>query len=176
MDLATMVCVHRWGWRGAGIAVAVAVAGGLGAAGQWWGGLAGAALSAAGGFAVPEVSDLLKERRSRAAVLDQVSSPVLAQVELRSHGGDAFWLRPEQRVVGFIDRPELAVLREWCTGRGGPGLMLVTGPGGVGKTRLALRLGEERGGQGWGCAVWFARAGSPGWLRRRGRRTGAGCC
>ena len=148
-----MVCVRRWGWRGAGIAAGVAVAGGLGAAGQWQGGLAGAALIAVGGFAAPELSDWLKDRRSRSAVLDQVSSAVLVQEASRPRGGDAFWLRPEQRVVEFIDRPELAVLREWCTGPDGPGLMLVTGAGGVGKTRLALRLAEELGGQGWLCRV-----------------------
>lgn len=49
--------MRKWGWRGAGVA-----AGGLGAAGQWWGGLAGAALIAAGGFAAPEVSDWLNDR------------------------------------------------------------------------------------------------------------------
>ena len=103
-----MVCVRRWGWRGAGIAAGVAVAGGLGAAGQWQGGLAGAALIAVGGFAAPELSDWLKDRRSRSAVLDQVSSAVLVQEASRPRGGDAFWLRPEQRVVEFIDRPELA--------------------------------------------------------------------
>ena len=78
------------------------------AAGQWQGGLAGAALIAVGGFAAPELSDWLKDRRSRSAVLDQVSSAVLVQEASRPRGGDAFWLRPEQRVVEFIDRPELA--------------------------------------------------------------------
>ena len=151
--LVRMACVRRQGWRVAGIAAGAAVAGALGAAGQLWGGLAGAALIAAGGFAVPEVSDWLKDRRSQSAVLDQVSSPVLVRETSKPHGGDAFWLRPEQRVVGFIDRPELPVLREWCTGEGSPKLMLVTGAGGVGKTRLALRLAEELDGRGWLCRV-----------------------
>ena len=138
-----------WGWdcgRGCGCRR-------LGAAGQWQGGLAGAALIAAGGFVAPELSDWLKDRRSRSVVLDQVSSPVLLQQAAPPRGGDAFWLRPEQGVVEFIDRPELAVLREWCTAPDGPGLMLVTGAGGVGKTRLALRLAEKLGGQGWLCRV-----------------------
>jgi hypothetical protein len=128
--------MRRWGWRGGGIAVA----GGLGAAGQLWGGLAGAALIAAGGFTAPEVSDWLKARRARMAVLDRVSTSVAARQASGQRGGDAFWLRPEQRVVEFINRPELGKLREWCANPGAPGLMLVTGAGGVGKTRLAHRL------------------------------------
>lgn len=102
--IARMACVRRWGWRGAGIAAGVAVAGGLGAAGQWQGGLAGAALIAVGGFAAPEVSDWLKDRRSRSAVLDELSSPALVPETAKPHGREAFWLRPEQRVVGFIGR------------------------------------------------------------------------
>ena len=121
--------------------------------GQWQGGVAGAAVVAVGGFAAPEVSDWLTDRRSRSAVLDEVSSPVAVAGTAGPHGGEAFWLRPEQRVVDFIERPELAVLREWCLLPGGPVLMLVTGAGGVGKTRLALRLGEELTGQGWLCRV-----------------------
>jgi tetratricopeptide (TPR) repeat protein len=169
-----MVCMRKWGWRGAGIAAGVAVAGGLGAAGQWWGGLLGAALIAAGGFVAPELSDWLKDRRSRSAALDQVSSAVLIQKTPRPRGGDAFWLRPEQRVVEFIDRPELVVLREWCTGPEEPGLMLVTGAGGVGKTRLALRLAEELGGQGWLCRMVSAggESGVAAAVARAARRRG----
>ena len=154
-----MVCMRKWGWRGAGIAAGVAVAGGLGAAGQWQGGLAGAALVAAGGFVAPEVSDWLAERRSRSAVLEQASAQLVLPGPRRAGGGDAVWLRPDQRVVGFIGRPELAVLRQWCAA--GPAVLLMTGAGGVGKTRLALRLAEELDGLGWLCRAVRA-GGEPG--------------
>jgi hypothetical protein len=166
--------MRRWGWRGAGIGAGVAVAGGLGVAGQWQGGLAGAALIAAGGFVAPEVSDWLQGRRSRLAVLDGVSSAVVVAGAVRPRGGDAFWLRPGQRVVGFIGRPELAVLREWCLGPDGPGLMLMTGAGGVGKTRLALRLAEELGGQGWLCRL--VRAGGESGVVAAARSAHRGGC
>ena len=89
--------------------------------------------------------------RSRSAFLNQVSSPVPVQAVRRAYDGDAFWLWPEQRVVEFIDRPELVRLREWCMRPDEPQVMLVTGAGGVGKTRLALRLAEELGELGWLC-------------------------
>ena len=140
------------------------MAAGLGAAGQWGGGLAGAALIAAGGFVAPEVSDWLKERRARAAerasadqaartTLDRTSNPAVAPPVAQARGGAAFWLRPDQRVVSFIDRPELARLRQWCAVQNVPEVMLLTGAGGVGKTRLALRLAEEQQDQGWLCRM-----------------------
>ena len=55
----------------------------------------------------------------------------------------ARYLRPEEAVVPFRDRRELAELLAWCTGGGHAGVRLVTGDGGAGKTRLALRLGQE---------------------------------
>ncbi len=143
----------------------VCVAAGLGAAGQWWGGLAGAALIAAGGFVAPEVSDWLKDRRARAAAdqaartaLDRTSNPAVAPPVAQARGGAAFWLWPDQRVVGFIPRPELARLRQWCAVQNVPEVMLLTGAGGVGKTRLALRLAEEQQDQGWLCRM--VRAGA----------------
>jgi hypothetical protein len=139
------------GWRWIGIVAGVIVVAVLAVAGQWQGGLSGAAVLAVGGFVAPEVSKWIKERRSRSARLDEVSTPVLPGGGRQPYGGDAFWLRPEQRVVDFISRPELARLREWCTADGQPGLMLVTGAGGVGKTRLALQLAEELGAAGWLC-------------------------
>ena len=58
-------------------------------------------------------------------------------------GDVARFLRPEEAVVGFRDRPELADLLDWCAAPGRVAVRLVTGSGGAGKTRLALRLGQE---------------------------------
>src|SRR5262249_48518665 len=65
------------------------------------------------------------------------------------------YLRPENQVVTFLGRPELGELVEWCVSGGHAGIRLVTGPAGVGKTRLALRLGEEVAASGW-QALWVS--------------------
>jgi hypothetical protein len=148
-----MVSVRKWGWRGAGITVGAILAGGLAAAGQWRGGLAGAAVIAIGGFVAPEVSDWLRERRKRATDLDEASRPAVVAPAGREHGGPSWWLRPDQQVVTFIGRPELTRLRQWCTDPDEPLLALVTGAGGVGKTRLALKLAGELQESGWLCRI-----------------------
>ena len=45
------------------------------------------------------------------------------------------------------------MLREWCADEHASGLVLLTGAGGVGKTRLALRLAEEHQDAGWLCRL-----------------------
>ena len=49
----------------------------------------------------------------------------------------------------FRRRPELEELLRWCTSAGHAAVRLVTGDGGAGKTRLALRLGTELAANGW---------------------------
>src|SRR5271166_3894844 len=61
----------------------------------------------------------------------------------------ARYLRPEEAVVPFRPRPELDKLLGWCVSGGHAAARLVTGDGGSGKTRLALRLGEELAARGW---------------------------
>lgn len=68
----------------------------------------------------------------------------------------ARYLRPEEAVVPFRARPEVAELMGWCTGGGRLAVRLVTGDGGAGKTRLALRLGEELASAGW-QPLWVPR-------------------
>ena len=69
----------------------------------------------------------------------------------------ARYLRPEEAVVPFRDRPELGELLAWCTGgEERAGVRLVAGDGGAGKTRLALRLGRELAACGW-RALWVPR-------------------
>jgi tetratricopeptide (TPR) repeat protein len=63
--------------------------------------------------------------------------------------GLARYLRPEEQVVPFRSRPELDELVRWCAQGGRVGVRLVTGDGGSGKTRLALRLGEVLAAGGW---------------------------
>lgn len=59
------------------------------------------------------------------------------------------FLRPEEAVVWFRQRPELDELLGWSTSAGRSAVRLVTGSGGAGKTRLALRLGQVLEAGGW---------------------------
>ena len=68
----------------------------------------------------------------------------------------ARYLRPEEAVVPFRARPELDELLGWCVSGGHAGIRLVTGTGGAGKTRLALRLGEELAVNRW-QPLWVKR-------------------
>ena len=68
----------------------------------------------------------------------------------------ARYLRPEEAVVPFRARPELDELLGWCVSGGHAAVRLVIGDGGAGKTRLALRLGEELAGHGW-QPLWVPR-------------------
>ena len=56
----------------------------------------------------------------------------------------------------FRARPEQDELLRWCVTGGHTAVRLVIGDGGAGKTRLALRLGEELAGHGW-QPLWVPR-------------------
>ena len=68
----------------------------------------------------------------------------------------ARYLRPEEQVVPFRNRPELDELLGWCASRGHAAARLMTGDGGAGKTRLALRLGDVMAANGW-QPLWVLR-------------------
>ncbi|MEU4448432.1 tetratricopeptide repeat protein [Actinosynnema sp. NPDC050801] len=68
------------------------------------------------------------------------------------------YLDPRRRVVGFLHRPELDRLEEWCRSATTRRMRLVCGPGGAGKTRLSVEL------------VHRVRR-MPGWTAIRVRRT-----
>ncbi len=68
----------------------------------------------------------------------------------------AGYLRPEEEIVPFRTRPELERLLTWCTSGRQAAARLVTGDGGSGKTRLALRLGADLVKSGWG-QLWVTR-------------------
>jgi hypothetical protein len=151
---------RRWCWasrrRRAFVAVAVglAVAAGAAVAGQWLGGLIGAAVGGAGIFAASEAAGRVAGRQVRAAAarerLDRVSTRAVDRVRLATDGPSAF-LRPDRQVVAFIDRPELARIEEWCDAAGRAQVMILTGAGGVGKTRLALEVARRREALGRMC-------------------------
>lgn len=82
--------------RGTGVTVGVVIAGGLGAAGQLWGGLAGAAVVAVGGFVAPEVSDRLAGRRSRSTRMDKVSSEIPARAKPQAYSVSLLLLEGQQ--------------------------------------------------------------------------------
>ena len=159
-----MVDVRKWRWHGMGLTAGVLVAAGFAVAGQWRSGLAGAAVIGVGIFVAPELSTRLRERHVRKVDLLRADRAALARLDrgIRFSGGPparqagssaAWWLRPDQRVVDFIDRQELAVLRDWCADDQACAVALLTGAGGVGKTRLALRLAEEQEKAGWLCRI-----------------------
>ncbi|MGW1887127.1 trypsin-like peptidase domain-containing protein, partial [Streptomyces sp. NPDC001970] len=62
-------------------------------------------------------------------------------------------LRPEYEIVGFRPRSELSTLLEWC--HTGPILsgLLMTGPGGQGKTRLAREVASRLDTEDWAVGL-----------------------
>ena len=64
-------------------------------------------------------------------------------------GGVARYLRPEAEVVPFWPRTELGELISWLVSERHIAVQLLTGEGGTGKTRLALRLAEKASEIGW---------------------------
>ena len=72
----------------------------------------------------------------------------------RSLVSPARLLDPEYGAVQFIGRvAELADLISWCEDNSTARLRLLTGPGGIGKTRLALQLAKRLKDRGWRCEL-----------------------
>ena len=66
------------------------------------------------------------------------------------HHSWAWLLDPQRALLSFIGREvELAALHAWCEDERAGRLRLMTGPGGIGKTRLALELAERLRQRGW---------------------------
>ena len=125
------------GLAAAGAAIAYFLAGGPWAA-------AGAVIGAVAGSFAPSFYDGLRERGAiREAWQGTLENPPPQS-----------WARlldPRRELVGFVGREEeLAALVAWCRDDQDR-LRIVTGPGGVGKTRLAVELAERMTRQGWTC-------------------------
>ena len=61
-------------------------------------------------------------------------------------------LAPARRIVPFVGRTtELASLLDWCTGPEATAVRVVSGPRGVGKTRLAREAAHAMAHAGWTC-------------------------
>jgi tetratricopeptide (TPR) repeat protein len=100
--------------------------------------------------ALPFVARWWQEQETRrAARLAVAESSVL----LRDAGGPSSLLAPDRQIVPFRGRTvELDTLVAWCRSGGSP-LRLITGPGGVGKSRLAAELKDLMTRQDWECVT-----------------------
>ncbi|MQA95046.1 MAG: tetratricopeptide repeat protein [Streptosporangiales bacterium] len=109
------------------------------------GGTIGAGIAAVTGAFAPSVTTWLISWRRARTRLDEVRAPILLE------NGFAELLHPRRAVVDFVGRrSELADLVDWCE-HSDQRVRLITGPGGVGKSRLAMRLCAELTGLGWTC-------------------------
>jgi tetratricopeptide (TPR) repeat protein len=121
---------------GLGAALAFLLAGG-----PW--AIAGAVIGAATGSFAPSVYDEFRER-------DALREGLSRTFEKGPPGGWARLLDARRELVSFVGRRgELAALQGWCEGDDVDRLRLVTGPGGVGKTRLAVELADRMKERGW---------------------------
>jgi tetratricopeptide (TPR) repeat protein len=143
--------------------------------------VAGAVLTALAGVSagyVPLIRDAFKRVRSERAQLDAKEAADREALRLTSElpsESPAGLLDPRRGLVAFTGREhELAGLLAWCQDGSPRGVRLVTGPGGVGKTRLSVELCGRLDPDGWRCvrvgdrqeefAVATARRGWPGRL------------
>ena len=172
-----MSAAPRWLWLV--VAALVAAAGVAEGVSAWahgvhawlllaWAGAAGAAVFAAA-LAVPAIIDRVRRRaaeREHAAAVEAelwtVMRP-LPEPARPEHGtgrpeSRAGLLRADAQVVGFTGRDdEMRNLRSWVRGPARDAVRLVTGPGGTGKTRLAVHFATCLQAAGWRCG--FLRAG-----------------
>ncbi len=114
------------------------------------GAIPGALAGVLAGF-VPAIVDTARRRREElegrqreAAVAranwDRIGEPAAESAV----GGPAALLRPDRAVVEFTGRDtEIGVLRSWCASADTRSVRAIVGAGGVGKTRLALRMAAE---------------------------------
>jgi len=122
-----------------------------GAVGAFIGGAAGVIASLTGAVVTGSLQARAASRAKARADLGRLRR-VTRPETLAAEGPPGRLLRPDDGVVGFVGRPELSEMREYCQADAPFLAMLLTGPGGVGKTRLALELGLTLG-VGW--SAWL---------------------
>ncbi len=159
-----------WAWI-----YAVSLAFVLSGAGSWAGYVIGAGIGAAIGAAIGAVAggftpllidqakrkqDATEEAARAAAEAARAAAEAARDAEeLPRRYGPAHLLEPGLGVVPFFGRlEELAALEAWCDAPEGRLVRLMTGGGGTGKTRLALKLCARMEGRGWRCVTVGERA------------------
>ena len=96
----------------------------------------------------------LKHIQAETSILAQTGSEDLLRDPIRELPNQtkqpSFLLRPEYRVVPFHGREEiLADLKKWCISGKAFSVQLITGPGGVGKTRLLIEACSRMRAEKW---------------------------
>ena len=138
---------RRSRWAALALSVGLAAVGAVVAyvlAGGPWAG-AGAVVGAVAGAFAPSVYAGMRKRGEARESWRESSE------EAPPHSW-ARLLDPRREVVGFVGRKaRLAALGAWCTDEQAGRLRLIVGPGGVGKTRLAVELAHRMTESGWRC-------------------------
>jgi len=156
--------MSRSRWPALGLAICLASGGAILAyvlAGGRWA-VAGAVIGALTGSFAPSVYEGLVGRGTRRGAWQRAIERPVPRSRARL-------LDPRLGLVEFVGREEeLQELKSWCTDDRAGRLRLVTGPGGVGKTRLAVELCFRMRNAGWkaervadgaeGTAIWALRA------------------
>jgi tetratricopeptide (TPR) repeat protein len=128
---------------GVGTAAAGALIAYFSAGGRW--AAVGAAAGAVAGPFAPTIYDAIQERGAAWRKWRRVPERVFRQ-------SPAGLLDPRRQIVDFLGRPkELEALVAWCEDDNASPLRLVAGPGGVGKTRLAVEVSRQLAAVGWRC-------------------------
>ncbi|MEU7278479.1 serine protease [Streptomyces sp. NPDC045431] len=98
--------------------------------------------------------DLASGRAALSRTLFGTQDPVAEPPTPPPDPRPSWWLDTRNQVVPFTPRPELDELLAWCGDQPAPAVRLVTGGGGAGKTRLAMRLCRTLRQQGWLAGFW----------------------
>lgn len=96
------------------------------------------------------IYDLLLQHRNELERARQQKYVSAVAKEVEALLSPSLPLDPYLQIIPFVGRErELAELTAWCEDRAAGPVRLVTGPGGVGKTRLSIQLCNEAEKRGW---------------------------